>query len=369
MVMITALVLLAALSVGARDAPTPEFTEYRVQYGDILGIIAARFGVTVGAIMRMNELTDAEFIVIGQTLRIPLAATETPIPPAESSATPEGILPFDTPAPPASPFGYGIEAFFDNQDVSAVVQQITALSMQWTKVRVSWRSVEASAGNLDFARLDAIVDALQAVGLNILLTVSDAPDWARSSTLENGPPDDFRTFDAFVGSLATRYAGRVSAYEIWNEPNLRREWNNPLHPLGADNYAALLRGAYVAIKAVDPGATVVSAGLAPTGFNDFVNAVDDREFLTRLYQFGLADMSDAVGAHPFGFANPPDAVCCGAADGVLTHYGHRSFYFLDTLNDYRQIMTASGDGDTRLWVTQFGWGTSEDMAAPPRNSI
>jgi hypothetical protein len=87
-----------------------------------------------------------------------------------------------------------------------------------------------------------------------------------------------------------------------------------------------------------------------------------------LYPLGLADISDAVGAHPFGYGNPPDSVCCDAPEGVLTHYGHPSFYFLDTLNDYHQIMQDSGDFNTQIWVTEFGWGTSEDSAVPLSNS-
>ncbi|MCC6803104.1 MAG: LysM peptidoglycan-binding domain-containing protein, partial [Anaerolineae bacterium] len=338
-ILLATLALLIGVRASAQDAPTPtpESVEYRVQYGDTLGIIAARYGVTVSAIMRLNNLTDAGFIVIGQTLRIPVEPTETPEAPLmELTPTPETLLPFDTPTPVARAFDYGVEAFFGGQDANSVVQQITALSMHWAKIRVSWREIETSPGSFDFTRLDSAVDALQLAGLKILLAVADAPDWARSSMVENGPPDDFRSFDAFVTTLATRYASRAQAYEIWNEPNLRREWNSPVHLLGADSYAALLRGAYVAIKAVDSSAVVVSAGLAPTGFNDFINAGDDRQYLARLYQLGLADMSDAVGAHPFGFANPPDSVCCAMPDGVLSHFGHPSFYFRNTLDDYRQ---------------------------------
>lgn len=370
-----AVLLMLGIAVQAQESPTPtpETVEYHVQSGDTLGIIAARFGTSISAIMRQNELSNAELIVIGQTLLIPVAAPEsdtgaTPIPIepiVEVTNEPEMPIPFETPTPPA--FSFGVEAFFDGQDTGSVVQQITTLAMRWTKIRVSWRTIETFPGSPDFGSLDTAVDALQLAGLNVLLTITDAPDWSRSSALENGPPDDFSTYTTFVSTLATRYAGRVQAYEIWNEPNLRREWNSIVNPLGADNYAALLRGAYTAIKSVDPAATVVSAGLAPTGFNDGVNALDDRLYLARLYQLGLADMSDAVGAHPYGFANPPDAICCGATDSVLTHFGHPSFYFLDTLNDYRQIMTASGDSAAQLWATQFGWGTSEDRALPRNN--
>jgi hypothetical protein len=265
-------------------------------------------------------------------------------------------------------FDYGVEAFFDNQDVNTVAAQVVELGMHWTKLRVSWRDMEATEGSIDFTRLDEIVGALAANNLYILLTVSGAPDWSRSNPVESGPPDNFDDYAAFTGAVATRYTGRVQAYEIWHEPNLRREWNSPLYPVSAEHYAELLRRSYVAIKAADTNAVVISAGLAPTGFNDGINAIDDRIFLDQLYSLGLTEISDAIGAHPFGFANPPDTLCCQASPGVLTHYEHPSFYFSNTLQDYRNIMLANDDPTGSIWVTEFGWGTSEDMSAPPAGS-
>ncbi len=374
------LLILSTISVSAADTPTatlvPDTISYQVSRGDTLGSIAAHFHTTIGAIMRLNKLTDPQLVVLGQTLLIP-ASTEMPasteIPATATLAAPaatESVSVITPEVQPVTPtFDYGIEAFFDNQDVSSVVQQITRLGMQWTKIRVEWRELEPNKGLIDYSHLDAIIDALQAAKLNVLLTVTDAPDWARSSHLENGPPDDFSTYTSFIGALAAHYAGKVRAYEIWNEPNLRREWNSAVHPIGAASYADLLRGAYTTVKAADSSAAVVSAGLAPTGFDDGVNAIDDRQFLSDLYANGLANISDAVGAHPFGFANPPDAICCQAPAGVASHYGHPSFYFLDTLNDYHNIMVINGDTSKLIWVTQFGWGSSEDTSPPPPSSI
>ena len=47
----------------------------------------------------------------------------------------------------------------------------------------------------------------------------------------NGPPDNLSDFGDFVYALVSRYKtgspqGRVHAIEIWNEPNLAREWGN-----------------------------------------------------------------------------------------------------------------------------------------------
>ena len=106
---------------------------------------------------------------------------------------------------------------------------------------------------------------------------------------------------------------------------------------------------------------IISAGLAPTGLNDGVNAFDDRQYLLNLLGSGLADVSDGVGVHPDGFANPPDARSPEQAPGVDTHFDSPRFFFLDTLDEYHTILVNAGDTDP-LWVTRFGWGTAEGNA-------
>ena len=69
----------------------------------------------------------------------------------------------------------------------------------------------------------------------------------------------------FVFQTATRYRGKVQAWEIWNEPDFTPTagtgwfgfWSGTV-----DQYARLLKVAYLAVKAADPNATVVSGGMA-----------------------------------------------------------------------------------------------------------
>lgn len=51
--------------------PGPVFTEYTVRYGDTLGAISARFNLSVEELMRVNGLTNANTLQIGQVLKIP----------------------------------------------------------------------------------------------------------------------------------------------------------------------------------------------------------------------------------------------------------------------------------------------------------
>lgn len=66
----------------------------------------------------------------------------------------------------------------------------------------------------------------------------------------------------FVAEVAALGA---DAIEIWNEPNIDREW--PAGMIHGANYTQLLAASYTAIKARAPNTIVISAGPAPTGFS------------------------------------------------------------------------------------------------------
>lgn len=347
--------------------PSQLTTSYTVARGDTLYRIAIRFNTTVSRLIALNHLANPNIIYVGQSLTVPTETT-IPIPTLPIQITP-GAGGGSTLLPNTGSFGFGVEAYLLNQDETIPTTQILELGVQWVKQEVDWRDLETTRGQIDFTGLDEVVSSLKAQNFKILLTISTSPAWARTSIEENGPPDNPADYATFVGALAQRYAGRVDAYEIWNEPNLRREWNSTVHNISPASYIELLRQAYNVIKTADSNAIVVSAGLAPTGFNDGVNAINDRQYLSALYGSGLDSISDAIGVHPNGWANPPDAVCCTPAAGVSTHYEDPSFYFLNTLMDYHHIMIQNNDVNTPIWVTRFGWGSSEGLDTPSATNI
>jgi LysM repeat protein len=347
----------------------PAGSTYTVQVGDTLFRVAVRQGTTVAALVQENGIANPNIIFVGQVLRIPSAAPAGSGSETSNETNTEDVGGGETVTPvEIVNFNYGVEAFFNGQDVNSVVQQITQLGVNWAKVPVDWSEIEATQGQPDFTQLDSIVNTLGASGVDVLLTVTNAPAWARTNITEEGPPDNLADFGVFMGTLAERYSGKVAAYEIWDEPNLRRNWscrddNDQLMMCDTD-YVAMLRLAYDEVKGDDAEALIITAGLAPTRFNDRINAIDDRIYLQTLYANGAADISDGIGAHPGGWANPPDASCCEQPIGVDTHFENDSFYFLNNLNAYRAIMEAAGDTQTALWVTKFGWGSSEDTDPP-----
>jgi hypothetical protein len=236
----------------------------------------------------------------------------------------------------------------------------------WVKVQISWKLYEPGSGRYDehrFRELDNLVSGAAADDIYVLLSVAKAPEWSRPTTEMDGPPADYGRFGEFMEHLADRYQGNVAAYELWNESNLRREWNGA--PLSAADFVALIRAGATGVRAADPLAIIISGAPAPTGINDYVEAIDDRVYLREMLAAGVADVVDAIGAHPYGWANPPDATVASPDAVAPTHNDHPSFFFHDTLWDYFDILNQAGHGETQIWVTEFGWGSFDGMDASP----
>jgi hypothetical protein len=166
-----------------------------------------------------------------------------------------------------------------------------------------------------------------------------------------------------VGEFAARYCGRVQAIEVWNEQNLHYEWGN--ERLDAARYMQLLKAAYTAIKRNCGSMIVVSGAPTPTGANPPA-AIRDTVYLEQMYRAGLRNYSDAIGVHPSGYGNPPDVRFQdwqAGKYGQASHVSDPSFYFRNTMEQYRNIMVKYGDGNKRLWPTEFGWASSGSPVA------
>ncbi len=136
-------------------------------------------------------------------------------------------------------------------------------NFKWVKQTFAWETIEgASKGVYDWSIADRVVTHVNEHQLKLLARVSSDPEevgfWAGS------PPANGDNFADFVFALASRYncqagsVGCIQAYQIWNEPNLAREWGNS--PPDPAQYADFLRKAYAAIKRANPNAIVINAG-------------------------------------------------------------------------------------------------------------
>ncbi len=175
------------------------------------------------------------------------------------------------------------------------------------------------------------------------------------------PGEDWAEWGNYRRIDAELYAGRIDAYEIGNEPNLREEWGGNPDPAA---YARLLEIAYREIKSADPNALIVSAGLAPVQRGAEPGYLNDIDFLRTMYEHGAAPYFDVLAVHPYGFAYPPempvDGKVCTPDDPALGPMIDRGCWSIEATcfrraELARQVMVGYGDADKPVWATEFGW--------------
>ena len=341
--------------------------------------IVANLGQTVAGSARMSVLVEEPTPTPTPTPTATPIPTETPTPTPtpQPTATPR---PTARPAatrttsttssnpPPNTNFGYGIQAHMvHNGQAGTVMAKTRDLGFGWVKQQVEWFAFEPAKGAYEWGSLDEIAGAANAAGLKVLWSAVKAPAWARAGQdmSVEGPPNNPQDYADFAGALAGRYCGSsVKAIEVWNEQNLHYEWGNMTIDPAA--YMALLKPAYNAIKQACPSMIVVSGALTPTGAPAPV-AMDDFAYLEGMYQNGLKNYSDAIGAHPSGFNVAPWIGGGQAACDFITQQGssfrgpcntlHHSWSFNATLNGYYAIMKKYGDSRKKIWPTEFGWAS------------
>jgi uncharacterized protein YgiM (DUF1202 family) len=263
-------------------------------------------------------------------------------------------------------FGYGLQAHIvhtGQQDL--VMDKTRELGFTWVKQQIEWKIFESNPGQYGFGDIGPIVGSANSRGINLLFSVVNAPDWAREPGFDpnvGGPPQDPQTYANFVGALAREYCGTsLKAIEVWNEQNLHYEWGN--RPLNPAEYMALLRPAYAAIKNACPSMYVISGAPTPAGDNGNF-AIDDYRYLEAMFQQGLANYADGIGAHPSGYNVPPSYTWETACEAIQ-RYGnsfngacdnpHHSWSFRSTMEGYRNLAVKYGAANKRIWPTEFGW--------------
>jgi polysaccharide biosynthesis protein PslG len=240
----------------------------------------------------------------------------------------------------------------------------------WVKQRFEWRNIEKVRKNeFEWHEPDLVIDKINKSGLGIIARLDNQPDWARKDKIfpASGPPDNIEDWKDFVQDFAERYKGKVQIYEIWNEPNISREWGN-LKP-DAKAYTEMLRVSYTEIKKIDPNAIIVSAGLSPTT-EQSERAISDVVFLREMYANGAKAYFDMLGVHAPGFKAAPDIdPSVVAKDPALTNNDPspeetKRVYSFRHAEDMRKIMEENGDQAKQVAIMEMGWTTDSRPNSP-----
>jgi hypothetical protein len=132
---------------------------------------------------------------------------------------------------------------------------------------VAWSQIEVAPGVYDWTNLDNAVANAEANGVtDIMFVIAGTPQFYSNSTCvapaclptdgAAGVPTDFGAYQRFVTAAVTRYQGRITSYQPWNEGNLLTFFDGSPQQL-----AALTKITYDVVKSIDPAADVVATSV------------------------------------------------------------------------------------------------------------
>ncbi|MBE2182711.1 MAG: hypothetical protein IAE89_04730 [Anaerolineae bacterium] len=196
---------------------------------------------------------------------------------------------------------------------SNTVSLMQRSGMTWVKMQHEFRLGE------DPGVVASIINNAHAQGFKVLVGIP-------------GEPAEMGDFNSYISSYANFVAGVAAlgadAIEVWNEPNIDREW--PVGSINGASYTQLLAAAFNAIKGRSPSTLVISGAPAPTGFfgaaGCTANGCNDDVFMQQMAAAGAAQYMDCVGLHyNEGIVSP-------TATGGDSRGSYPSYFFSSMLN-------------------------------------
>jgi hypothetical protein len=191
-----------------------------------------------------------------------------------------------------------------------------------------WPNLEPRRGVFQWEKLDALVALAEQYHVEPVLVLGLTPTWASArpeQVSDYGPgtspaePADMQDWVNYITAVATRYQGRIRAYEVWNEPNCQYFSGDVM------GIFRLTQAAHGALKHVDATIKVISPS--------FMN---DPDYLNYFLIDGGAEYIDILGYHFYTAPGPPEDM-------------------VDSVAKVRKVMANHGISKMPIWNTEIGW--------------
>ncbi len=246
-----------------------------------------------------------------------------------------------------------------------------------------WSVIEPEEGKFDFAAADRQVEAATRQGIHIVPCLGDMefmtrtwgggkqaalPAWLQAKSPKSSYAPMLRKYrqtfiylpplelwERYIRVLAERYKGRITHWEIMNEPNLF---------IMPEDYLTYLKAAYEVLKQVDASNKVI--GFCATG--DLGGAVNS--FLGKAFSLGGLDYADIVAFHPYHartLASPkPADKMIAEAKALLAKFGrpdmplwNTELYFLKDEDDSNYY---AAEYLAHRFLTDLGEGVGQSIS-------
>lgn len=214
----------------------------------------------------------------------------------------------------------------------------------------SWGAMEPAKGQFDWHSLDTWVAQAQSHHVQLDYVFVNVPQWASTRPNEScigkkfgcAAPPNLDDWTAFVTALVTRYQGKISSYELWNEPNASGFWTGT--PQQMVDLAAHI---YPLIKSIDPSAIVTTPAVSSTGW-----PLSHDVWLDQYLAAGGGKYADAIAWHGYAGRNDRPAL---PPEGLS-----------EQIKELRKVLAKHNLSQMPIWNSEGGWG--KDAQLPDENA-
>jgi hypothetical protein len=209
----------------------------------------------------------------------------------------------------------------------------------------SWGAMEPTKGQFDWHSLDSWVVQSQSHHVQLDYVFVNTPQWASTRPNEScvgkkfgcAAPPNLDDFAEFVTALVTRYRGKISSYELWNEPNGSGFWSGT--PAEMVQLAAKV---YPIIKSIDPAAIVTSPAVSSSGW-----PLSHDAWLDQYLAAGGGKYADVIAWHGYAGRNDRPAL---PPEGLA-----------DQIRALRKVLAKHNLNQMPIWNTEGGWGKNAQL--------
>ncbi len=252
-------------------------------------------------------------------------------------------------APPAGFVGMTADDLYGNggpyRDKALTQQQ--AAGVQLLRVTFHWNVIELAPNNFDFALYDTYVLDAAKHNITFLPVLFNAPKLLLEeasgvrvlpSSLATTPTWPAGRACWLTATAPTARSGRanpavtprpITAWQIWNEPNLKLYWPPKSNARQYLEHAPHRRAP--PSKAKDPNAEIVTAGMPDSRLS---SAIRLAPYLKSLYKGGGTSAFDTL---------------------AINSYAVSPKFLGKLMNTTRKLANRIGGRSDKLWITEVGW--------------
>lgn len=250
-------------------------------------------------------------------------------------------------------------------------QRLSRGGVESIRIPIGWPAVQSvQNGSFDWSGFDSQVEAAANAGIKVVPFLTGAPEWAVPEKRVPGAggltaPAHLPVSGAgrtgwvsFLTAAVARYGSTgsfwsehpgvpkipIREWQIWNEPNFKYFIAKP----NPAEYGKLVKISSTALKAADPGAKLILAGLfaRPKGSRDPKTGKHKSlnwyasDFVGQMYKTtpGIKARFNGAALHPY-------TIHASELPGVI--------------EEFRKVLAVNKDGGKGLYITELGWSSGK----------